>query len=1315
MTSDNGFDTLSTPYIIPRKRCCGEDETIPRQGHKAGRVSVKSPVNKKGKVKLETKPFLFFSKKRHIFAVISVIAFAIIYGGHSYYSYEAKSVRKAKELELQAVASLKADQIIQWHKERIGYAKNISQSPFFIEELKKWLNNKNDQSLRAYLSERLILARMHFGYEDVLLVSPEGEFLFAADDKERHIDTVSMSKVIEASSGREITFTDFYFCSVHKKIHYEVIAPVVDKNDVPIAALILRVDPYDYLYPLIQSWPTSSKSSETLIVRKDGDHVLFLNELRHQKNTAMKLRLPIARKELPAVQAVLGYTGIFEGRDYRGKNVLAEIMPIEGTSWFMIVKTDEDEIYSELHFKAKFFYVLTFLIILSFGFGFFWIHYYRQKKIYMELFEKEKVISQYNEQFKITLYSIGDAVITTDANGRIKQMNHVAESLTGWKEEEAGGIQIEEVFRVINEETRCKIENPVERVLRDKVVVGLANHSLLISKNEKEIPIADSGAPILGHDREIVGVVLVFRDQSPVREAEKLIKARLTLFEYSASHTLDELLQKTLDEVGVLTGSPVGFYHFVESDQLTLSLKAWTTRTIREFCKAEQKDLHYGIDKAGVWADCIKEKKPVIHNDYASLPHKKGFPAGHAPVIRELVIPVLRDDKIVAVLGMGNKPTDYTEKDVEAVSYLADVAWELIEHKKAQELLAESEALNRNLVEHLPHRIFVKDRNSVYLFCNSNFGHDLGISAEQIKGKDDYAFFSSELAGKYRADDEEVMSSGKNKITVEEHEISGEKRWVETIKVPHLDAKGKVIGVIGIFEDITERMFAEEELRESKANYENFFMEDPTGNLSSTPEGNILACNPAFIRIFGFSSVEEALQTNITTLYRNPNDRRVLLSKLQQDKIVENWGVDMVRKDGKLIHVVMNLVGRFDNDGNLSKIQVYLFDDTKRRQLEDQLIQSQKLESLGTLASGIAHDFNNILGIMMGQTYMLGCDLNDHGKLKQQIETIDNAIGRGATLVQQLLAFARKTEPVLKTVKINDIINEIMQLLSEIFPKTIVISAELQNDLPSITADASQIHQVLLNLFINARDAMPMGGSLSIFTKTVSGDALSQCHKDAGGRKFVCIEVIDTGTGMNETVRQKIFDPFFTTKDIGKGTGLGLALAYGIVAKHRGFIDVESESGKGTKFSIYFPVGDNELEILEPVRKIGEDMPGGTETILVIEDEGMLRQLMEIALVSKGYRVLMAEDGEKGVETYLSHQKEIDLVITDLGLPKLGGEEVFMSIMALDPDARIIIASGYIDVNVKSELSKAGAKYYLQKPYRLEEVFSCVRAAIDRK
>jgi len=278
-------------------------------------------------------------------------------------------------------------------------------------------------------------------------------------------------------------------------------------------------------------------------------------------------------------------------------------------------------------------------------------------------------------------------------------------------------------------------------------------------------------------------------------------------------------------------------------------------------------------------------------------------------------------------------------------------------------------------------------------------------------------------------------------------------------------------------------------------------------------------------------------------------------------------------------------------------------DEEKARSLESQLQQAQKLESIGTLASGIAHDFNNILGIIMGHASLLDRLRDNVKSYSESVSAIMKAAKRGASLVKQLMLFARKTEPLLEPVSVNDIASEITKLLQETFPKTIKFSMFLQKDLPIITADASQIHQVLLNLLVNARDAMPKGGALSISTEAVDGDAVSVRFGKATARRYVKLEVADTGIGMDELTRQKVFEPFFTTKGPSKGTGLGLAVVFGIVSHHNGFIEVKSESGKGTSFFLYFPIPERGAEEEQAAKKIvDEKIAGGTETILLIED-----------------------------------------------------------------------------------------------------------------
>ena len=322
------------------------------------------------------------------------------------------------------------------------------------------------------------------------------------------------------------------------------------------------------------------------------------------------------------------------------------------------------------------------------------------------------------ERLRVTLSSIGDGVIATDEASRVTMLNGVAEELTGWKDHEAAGRPIDEVLLLVNEDTREPAANPVRRVLREGVVFGLANHTALVARDGTERSIADSAAPIRDASGRVTGVVLVFRDQTQERRAERFVRIRLGLLEFSAAHSLEEVLRETLDQIGRLTGSPIGFYHFVAADQETLSLQAWSSRTEKEFCKASGKGMHYPIDKAGVWVDCVRERRPVIHNDYSALPHRKGLPEGHAAVVRELVVPVLREGRVVAILGVGNKSVDYTDDDVESVSYLADVTWEITSRKRAEEALRDSDQHKSEFLAVLSHELrnpLAPIRNSLHL------------------------------------------------------------------------------------------------------------------------------------------------------------------------------------------------------------------------------------------------------------------------------------------------------------------------------------------------------------------------------------------------------------------------------------------------------------------------------------------------------------------------------------------------------------------------------------------------------------------------
>jgi signal transduction histidine kinase len=393
-----------------------------------------------------------------------------------------------------------------------------------------------------------------------------------------------------------------------------------------------------------------------------------------------------------------------------------------------------------------------------------------------------------------------------------------------------------------------------------------------------------------------------------------------------------------------------------------------------------------------------------------------------------------------------------------------------------------------------------------------------------------------------------------------------------------------------------------------------------------------------------------------------------------------------------------------ERTADLEQAQEALLQDIEeQKRLEAQLRQSQKLESVGTLAAGVAHDFNNILNIIKGYASMLASrpDTSEH------VKVIDEAVERGASTVRQLLILSRKTEAELVQTSLNDVVSELALLLRQTLPKTIDVAIELAPGLEPTLADANQIRQVLLNLSLNARDAMPGGGRLTLATRLV--EAMRGDSAGARKRKYFVIEVADTGKGMDESVRSRIFEPFFTTKQTGEGTGLGLAIAYGVVQNHGGFIDVESEVGKGTTFRLYLPAGHFEEQltmgsIVQSDSVAVARRPPAQRTVLVVEDEEHTARLLKTVLMRRGSTVLVALDGQAAVDTFESRWRDIDAVLLDIGLPKIPGWEVMRRMKEINPSVKIIVASGNIAPELRADMHRVGVSHFVDKPYVFEGV-----------
>jgi PAS domain S-box-containing protein len=527
------------------------------------------------------------------------------------------------------------------------------------------------------------------------------------------------------------------------------------------------------------------------------------------------------------------------------------------------------------------------------------------------------------------------------------------------------------------------------------------------------------------------------------------------------------------------------------------------------------------------------------------------------------------------------------------------------------------------------------------------------------------------------------------------------------------DHDGNAIALIGAATDITDRKRSEANLRQSEEKFRSLVDTARDVIFTATPRGVITSLNQAFEASTGWSRAEW-LGRKYHDLFHSDDvegSRQYFISALEGIKVPVRE-IRIHRKGGGYAIGEFTITPQKERGKVVGLIGVAR-DVTERKRLEDQYRHAQKMESLGTLAGGIAHDFNNILAIILGHASLITRNQGNPGKQTTNIEAVIQASHRGAALVRQLLTFASKSDILFESVQLNEAVAETTRLVGETFPKTITVRLQLEQHLPLIIADPNQLHQLLLNLCINARDAMPKGGTLSITTTLVGGETLYHHFPNVGARTYVVLQVSDTGHGMDQATKRRIFEPFFTTKEKGKGTGLGLATVYGIVESHGGFVDVDSEVGVGSTFHVYFPTQLITEEITDPQRVPFDDVPGGAETILIVEDEEMLREMLTTVLVSKGYQVLTASDGIEAVEIYSLHREEIDLVVADIGLPRLAGSEVFLRLKQSHPGIKVVLASGFLEPALKAEMIKAGAKEIIQKPYQTNEFLKSVRKALD--
>jgi two-component system cell cycle sensor histidine kinase/response regulator CckA len=503
--------------------------------------------------------------------------------------------------------------------------------------------------------------------------------------------------------------------------------------------------------------------------------------------------------------------------------------------------------------------------------------------------------------------------------------------------------------------------------------------------------------------------------------------------------------------------------------------------------------------------------------------------------------------------------------------------------------------------------------------------------------------------------------------------------------------------------------------RASEASHRTLVEQAPVGIYRSNPAGRFSSVNAAVVRMLGYDSAADVLELDLTRdVYADPAERRRLLdrdtySEREYDEVEATWK----RKDGSLLNVQLSVRAVRNAARQVEYYETFVRDVTEQRRLQQQLVQAQKMEAVGRLAGGIAHDFNNLLTVITSYSDLLLEDLSPDDPKRDDVEQVRKAADGAASLTRQLLAFSRQQVLEPRVVDLNVVVDGLRKILQRVIGEDVEFATTLAPDLRAVKADVGQLEQVLMNLAVNARDAMPTGGKLTIETANVELDTdYPQTHHQATAGHFVMLAVTDTGVGMDEATKARIFEPFFTTKGVGKGTGLGLATVYGIVKQSGGFVWVYSEPGHGTSFKIYLP------RVEEPVDRgtaspAAAGVPRGTETVLVVEDAAAVRAVTRQVLERQGYTILEAPNGEAALERAATHHGPIHLLLTDVVMPVLSGRQLAERLAQLRPETRVLYTSGYTDDSIVRHGILESGIAYLQKPFTPDSLARKVRAVLD--
>jgi len=678
---------------------------------------------------------------------------------------------------------------------------------------------------------------------------------------------------------------------------------------------------------------------------------------------------------------------------------------------------------------------------------------------------------------------------------------------------------------------------------------------------------------------------------------------------------------------------------------------------------------------------------------------KQGF-------VRNLEIDYVDRDGNITPIEINAKVVE-TEDELQILSLCRDIT----ERTQAEEALRESEKRFRELTELLPISIYEMDGQGKLTFANRGAFDRFGYTQEDfIQGLNGFDMIAPEDRKKAMESIQRV--TGGEQLGLQEY-IALRKdgsTFPSLANSTTITRAGKHVGLRGFIIDVTKLKQAEEALRESESKFRSLFDLAPQAiALTEVETGKLIDVNNTLCKLTKYSKEEVVGKTTTEVGFYAYDQRDRFLKELRTSGEVNGLEMDFKAKDGTILTAFM--FARIIQISGESFVMTIFLNITEQKQLQNQLHQAQRMEAIGTLAGGIAHDFNNLLMGIQGRTSLMMSDTDSSHPHNEHLKGIEDYVKNAAELTNQLLAFARGGKYEVRPTDLNILVKSQNRMFGRT-KKEITIRGKYQENLWSAEVDQGQIEQVLLNLYVNAWQSMPGGGNLYIQTKNITLDENYPKPFEMKPGKYVKISVADTGVGMDEAVQRRIFDPFFTTKEMGRGTGLGLASVYGIIKNHGGFIDVYSEKGKGSTFSIYLPASDK--KVLEEV-KLPKDVLKGAETVLLVDDEKMIIDVGKPMLEKLGYNTLIARSGKDATEIYKSKKDQIDIVILDMIMPEMGGGDAYDRLKKINPEIKVLLSSGYSVDGQATEILERGCNGFIQKPFSMKDLSQKIREILGKK